>query len=605
MRERYEGALQQNETVDIYQDDFVSLAAEEATLGNRADAEMREFVSFSHLVYCAGKMLPTIEWQPGVKGVVAVSCAQNADFELRTTEAGKVQTGYVLLWSFSDPIHPQYVLEAPGDVFAFRFHPTQPDTVVGGLSSGQVVVWNLAEAKQQWREARRRPPSNSPPPSPLAPPPRPYTPHLPLPLPFPPQARALVDESELEGASNTITAKPVSLSAVDLSHKRTVSDLVWLPPTLEVNEKGRISRKEADAKQPTQQFCTLAADGQLLFWDLRKSAEAAAEAAATSGDGGGGGRDDKNKKAEGWGPTYKQPLLHPSANPPELAARHLALDVPPTPEWEGEGAPPPPPPPRIYTVTEEGEFVSCDIGMPSTSHDTHPRGVRGVILGHYGPCTALLGSPFAQDIFLSVGDWTFNLWRKGVDSPLFVSPFASCMLSCGAWSPLRPGVLFIGRADGAIDVWDLLDRSHEPSMSVTIGGTAVTSMQFQGNGQLLAVGDDQGTVHVMEVPRNLRRAANNEKAITLAFFEREVKRVEYAVQRFAERTAEAAAETAVDGAAEPAADAATGATAKGAGGDAFSDEKLEALFRSMEAKFKAEMGLVDAEGEGEAAEGGY
>ena len=174
-------------------------------------------------------------------------------------------------------------------------------------------------------------------------------------------------------------------------------------------------------------------------------------------------------------------------------------------------------------------------------------------------------------------------------------------------------MLFIGRADGAIDVWDLLDRSHEPSMSVTIGGTAVTSMQFQGNGQLLAVGDDQGTVHVMEVPRNLRRAANNEKAITLAFFEREVKRVEYAVQRFAERTAEAAAEVAVDGAAEPAADAAaggaadasTGATAKGAGGDAFSDEKLEALFRSMEAKFKAEMGLVDAEGEGEAADGGY
>ena len=48
-----------------------------------------------------------------------------------------------------------------------------------------------------------------------------------------------------------------------------------------------------------------------------------------------------------------------------------------------------------------------------------------------------------------------------------------------------------------------------------------------------------------------------------------------------------------------------GGTAKGAGGDAFSDEKLEALFRSMEAKFKAEMGLVDAEGEGEAAEGVY
>ena len=66
-----------------------------------------------------------------------------------------------------------------------------------------------------------------------------------------------------------------------------------------------------------------------------------------------------------------------------------------------------------------------------------------------------------------------------------------------------------------------------------------------------------------------------------------------------------AAEPAADAAAGGAADAATGATATAAGGDAFSDEKLEALFRSMEAKFKAEMGLVDAEGEGEAAEGGY
>ena len=36
-------------------------------------------------------------------------------FEERLPTSGKVQTGYILLWSFSDPINPQYVLEAPGD----------------------------------------------------------------------------------------------------------------------------------------------------------------------------------------------------------------------------------------------------------------------------------------------------------------------------------------------------------------------------------------------------------------------------------------------------------------------------------------------------------
>merc|ERR1711988_1569459 len=77
-------------------------------------------------------------------------------------------------------------------------------------------------------------------------------------------------------------------------------------------------------------------------------------------------------------------------------------------------------------------------------------------------------------------------------------------------------------------------------MSVNITSAAVTSMQFQSsiNRQLLAVGDDQGTVHVMEVPRILRRAANNEKTFTITFFEREVKRVEYGQRRVEQRKEE-------------------------------------------------------------------
>ena len=198
-----------------------------------------------------------------------------------------------------------------------------------------------------------------------------------------------------------------------------------------------------------------------------------------------------------------------------------------------------------------------------------------ILPAHYGPVTALLPSPFAKDVFLSVGDWTFNLWRKGIDAPLFVSPFATAMITCGAWSPLRPGVIFIGRADGSIDVWDLNFRTSEPSMTNTMdgSGTAVTSMQFQADGQLIAVGDHLGAVHIMEVPLSFRREAYNETANTLRFFEREARRKTSADEEPVDGDPEAADD---DGA----------AAAKAAGGDAIPAKTEKEIMREIKDQAK-------------------
>jgi len=191
----------------------------------------------------------------------------------------------------------------------------------------------------------------------------------------------------------------------------------------------------------------------------------------------------------------------------ELSPIHALLDV--SEDVKG--------PVRLYTATEEGEFSMIELLDPGT--ENFSKGVRSVIPAHTGPCVSLRRSPFVPKIYFSIGDWTFNLWKEGVASPLFVSPFCNCLYTCGAWSPSRPAVIFIGRADGFIDIWDLNDRSHEPSMTVSATPVAVTSMDFHtsANRQMLAVGDEQGTVHVVEVPRNLRRAANNEKQFAQNF----------------------------------------------------------------------------------------
>ena len=40
------------------------------------------------------------------------------------------------------------------------------------------------------------------------------------------------------------------------------------------------------------------------------------------------------------------------------------------------------------------------------------------------------------------------------------------------------GVLFAGRADGMLEAWDLVERSHEPVLICTASTTALTSLAF-------------------------------------------------------------------------------------------------------------------------------
>jgi hypothetical protein len=108
--------------------------------------------------------------------------------------------------------------------------------------------------------------------------------------------------------------------------------------------------------------------------------------------------------------------------------------------------------------------------------------------------------------------------------PVVKSSFAPTYLTCGRFSPTRPGVVVAARADGSLDIWDLVDRSHEPSLQHNVGPEALTALEFWGDSslQLLAVGDKQGTLHILEIPRTLRKPLNNEKALVEGLLNREV-----------------------------------------------------------------------------------
>ena len=63
--------------------------------------------------------------------------------------------------------------------------------------------------------------------------------------------------------------------------------------------------------------------------------------------------------------------------------------------------------------------------------------------------------------------------------PIFESSILSkCQITCGLFSPSRPGVVFIGRSDGELDVWDFIDQSHKETTKFPVVTTGLSFMKF-------------------------------------------------------------------------------------------------------------------------------
>ena len=108
--------------------------------------------------------------------------------------------------------------------------------------------------------------------------------------------------------------------------------------------------------------------------------------------------------------------------------------------------------------------------------------------------------------------------------PIMQTRYHSSYLTDGCWSPSRPGLFFLTRMDGFLDVWDFFYRQNEVAYSQKVSDAVLTSIQI--NGSMAAIGDSDGTVSMMSMCRTLYDHTLNprEKEIMGAIFERETKR---------------------------------------------------------------------------------
>jgi len=179
--------------------------------------------------------------------------------------------------------------------------------------------------------------------------------------------------------------------------------------------------------------------------------------------------------------------------------------------------------PTKYLVgTEQGVVVSVN---------TRVRGANNGVSffsqtagKHHSAINSIERNPTHSKYFMTVGDWTARIWSEDLKTPIMTTKYHSAYLTAGCWSPTRQGVFFVTRQDGVLDIWDYFYRQNDVALSHKLGDSGLSSISVHKRGALVAIGDDKGTVSLLEVSDSLSRGNPNEKLAMSSMFERETQR---------------------------------------------------------------------------------
>jgi len=473
----FEQALQDNEAVDIFAD-YLDIAEKgDTSIFRRAEGDeaVKALGNYAELNF--GGKIVCMDVHPIEKDVIAVSlCHTEPAF-------GVSAPAYIVGWKLGNQ-SPLFILRSPEDCFVFRFNPSQPNLIVGGCRNGTVVLWDTLQAADQHVTG--------------------------------------------EGKS---AIEPILLSHPE-QPKRTVGDLCWLPPHIHINAQGQFLLQKYLVSEHSFQFFCVSGDGQLHFWDVRfkeimegklphiakvkQSSKQTFEA-------------DDGFPIVKWLPLFKIKPKRLEGSGELSLCRALFPATKDQINFKSS---------QIIVSSEEGDLLSVD-WCPKSKEEIEPdqgrefasqEYVAWMRKDHNRPCLSLLQSPFFHDFVLTVSDWNFNLWKINEGSgniPVYSSLISESLITGGIWSPTRPGVIYITKIDGTIDVWDFMTEGcYAPHSTMSLVPNSINTVDFASsasNPQILAVGDERGVLHMFELPRHFVHPYPHEEEHIRQFLDRELK----------------------------------------------------------------------------------
>ncbi|XP_066181241.1 dynein axonemal intermediate chain 3 isoform X2 [Sylvia atricapilla] len=549
---RMEIALQQNEIMNVFFDDWKALAEDQEE--GEPDVYLKAYQSFTDVQYLKNRTISCVRWHPTIYGIIALSARQQPLYEEKVNLSNKslLHKSVILLWSFFDPICLQLVLKAPEDIYCFQFSPSDPNIIAGGCVDGQVVLWDISKHEEKLLSAK-------------------------------PVADEIIDSSEDEPRAGAAEPSPMKVqqsstepslvrycaaSSLPYGHTKPATDVHWLACNSEDNQKGGTSENR---DENYLQLVTCSPDGSIFFWDIpsiehrekflfeKMKEERRSHMPADVPD-----TDEELDLS--WKPLIKINLHERNTNteygPIRINLRELQYRYKPQGKGKSRSALRTPIKEKPYTEmsafssknlevlenisteffvgNENGEIVYSvwkkKIGTSSARPVSQKHSEKYAL--HTETINTLQKSPFFKDIFLSIGGQKFAIWKEGLtNGPILQSSCSAGRYTAGQWSLTRPGVFFIGRDNGNIDIWDLLKKTHEPSHFQSITKSIITFISpssASAEQHFLAVSDNLGVLHILEICQTLCHPSSNEHARILDYFEREVKYLKYCEEEFKE-----------------------------------------------------------------------
>lgn len=488
--ERVTSILDSNMASDVFSDQLATLAATDASLVNSFSvSQMKERVSlkdarFNNPVQC-------IDWVPGSPDSVAISFTSTTDYPHYLEVWPFANIEYIFIWSFQTILHPAFVLESPSVVKIFKFCPDNPNIVVGGCENGQVILFDLSDPDTKIDASLR---TN-------------YGGDDHFSQFYHPKFSSLFFGPNLQPTK---------------CHTQPVCDLHWLPKGQKFSRIG-----ELDQSDSITQFITCGLEGRIDVWDINIDTSSVHPNTTAYLPGA--------SLISEWTPSFTLNIQKIPKTGAFLPVRLFQFRKDANKNLSGE----------VRLVTDEGYAASFnwltggDRSLASRQNPILSMSERFLFHTPLG----FKESPFIDGLFLACDrSHVILASMKNNTQELFRSSARDHPILCIAFSPKRPSVFVVGKENGEIEVWSLLEKSHECYQKQSVSSSKVTSIHFgvgKNDRQLLCIGCGDGSLLVLKVPDYMTKQVPNEQESMVQFVEQQLLFVKQTIERFKVRQTEA------------------------------------------------------------------
>lgn len=458
VRSLTEQALQSNETIDIFQNDFdldrtTQIKADDDKKEKKV--ELRTFRENS----AAGqkskreKSINYIRFISPDEVYIAHSLMRNLTFEERIKVIGIPYPSQILFWNFNNKEinSPVFMLDIPMEITHFEFCPTNENKLVCALYSGQIIIYVFKDLLGMLNKS-----------------------------------------SDTESISNLKKMNKKDqlyenfITAVIDSHKTHITAMKWFPKNYSFHRSNLIS--PSSSPNESSLLATLAEDGQMLIWDFNPV-------------------DRLKNDNIPFNLKYVHRVdINKMDSLSKICGTGLELRIITHKNST-----------QFMVSTDEGQVYLVDWAIRNTQENLTANVKKVYSTRYYRPVIYFEVSPFYNYIFLTLHDYHFCLWAEGRSKPILQSPnLKKSFYTCAKFSPSRPSVIYLAKNNGSIDIWDFLDESHKPSVKEYFIKETITCLVIfhyypqseedevnikKHSIEYLAIGDASGQLTLMEVSK--------------------------------------------------------------------------------------------------------